>query len=90
MTFLLETALAVSQLILAFYGFWLVWRVLLPLLPGPQDAHDRIAPYTEYFIDPMVQPLAARFHVHPRVISTLLLIVLAAAQVALDRLSAAL
>lgn len=90
MVFLLKTAIAVGQVLLSFYGFWLIWRVLLPSLPGPREPQDRIAPYAEYFTDPLVKPLAQSLHAHPRLPSTLLLIVLAAGQVSLDRLSAAL
>ena len=89
MTYAVQTVIAVVQIVLGFYGFWLVWRVLLPELPGPRDAEDRIAPYAGYFVDPLVQPLARRLHHHPRLLSGLLLIAVAAGQVGLDRLSAA-
>jgi len=89
MVYMLRTVIAVVQLVLSFYGFWLVWRVLLPELPGPRNPDDRIAPFAGYFIDPLVQPLAKRSHVHPRLLSGLLLIAVAAGQVGLDRLSAA-
>ncbi len=89
MTYVLQTVIAVVQIVLSFYGFWLVWRVLLAALPGPRDSEDRIAPYAGYFVDPLVQPLARRSHVHPRLISGLLLIAVAAGLVGLDRLSAA-
>jgi hypothetical protein len=90
MTYLLQTAIAVGQIVLGFYGFWLVWRVLLPELPGPQDPEDRIAPFAGYFTDRFVRPLCRALHVHPRLLSALLLIVVAAGQVALGRLSAGL
>ncbi len=89
MVYMLRTVIAVVQLVLSFYGFWLVWRVLLPELPGPRTSEDRIAPFAGYFVDPLVQPLARRSHVHPRLLSGLLLIAVAAGQVGLDRLSAA-
>lgn len=74
MTYVVQTVIAVVQLVLSFYGFWLVWRVLLPMLPGPRDVEDRIAPYAGYFVDPLVQPLTRRSQLHPR----LLLIAVAA------------
>ncbi len=86
MTYVLQTVIVVAQLVLGFYGFWLVWRVLLPKLPGPRNPEDRIAPYAGYFVDPLVQPLARRSHVHPQLLSGLLLIAVAAGQVGLDRL----
>ena len=52
MIFLAQTAIAVVNLVAGFYGFWLVWRVLLPILPGPPDADQRLAPYAHYFTDP--------------------------------------
>jgi hypothetical protein len=88
MTFMLQTVVAVGQIMLSFYGFWLVWRVLLPELPGPSNPEQRIPPYARYFIDPFVQPLASHLHVHPRVLSGLLLILVAAGHVGLDRLAA--
>ncbi len=90
MMYLLQTVIAAGQLVLSFYGFWLVWRVLLPALPGPSKPDDRIAPYAGYFIDPLVQPIARHLHVHPRLLSGLLLVVVAGGQVGLSRLSAAL
>lgn len=90
MTYILQTFIAVGQLVLGFYGFWLVWRVILPELPGPRDPDDRIAPYAGYFVDPFVQPLARGLHVHPRVLSALFLLGVGACQVALNRLSASL
>ena len=78
MTYVVQTVIAVVQLVLSFYGFWLVWRVLLPELPGPRASKDRIAPYAGYFVDPLVQPLAKRSHLHPLLLSGLLLIAVAA------------
>ncbi len=89
MSFILAVAGATAQILLGFYGFWLVWRVLLPELPGPRNSEDRIAPFAGYFVDPLVQPLARRSHVHPRLLSGLLLIAVAAGQLGLDRLSTA-
>ncbi|MEP6527087.1 MAG: hypothetical protein ABJA86_07965 [Nocardioidaceae bacterium] len=33
-------------------------RVLLPVLPGPREPDDRIAPFAGYFTDPLTAPLA--------------------------------
>ncbi len=43
-SFFLGVVGALGQVVLSFYAFWLVWRVLLPDLPGPPDRDDRIAP----------------------------------------------
>lgn len=86
-SFLLQTLIAVINLILAFYGFWLVWQVLLPVLPGPRDRSKRIARFAGYFIDPLVKPLARILHVSPKLLCVLFLLLLAAAQVALGRIS---
>lgn len=51
---MLRTVIAVVQLVLSFYGFWLVWRVLLPELSGPRNSEDRTAPFAGYFVDPLV------------------------------------
>lgn len=88
--YLLQSAIAVGQLVLGFYGFWLVWRVLLPELPAPRAPEEHIAPFVGYFTDPFVQPLARGLHVHPRLVSALILLVVGAGQVALTRLSVSL
>ncbi len=80
-----EVTVAVVQFALSFYGFWLVWRVLLPLLPGPAAADERVAPYVGYFTDPFVTPVASALHVPARLVTLLALIVLAALSVALSR-----
>ena len=85
MRFAVEVAVAVVQLPLSFYGFWLVWRVLLPLLPGPAACEERIAPYAGYFTDPFVAPVARALHVPARLVAFLALVVLAALSVALSR-----
>lgn len=87
MTFLLHTLIALAQLVLGFYSFWLVWQVLLPVLPGPRNPAERIAPFAGYFLDPFVQPLARLLRLHARLVSTFFLLVVAAGQVALARLS---
>ena len=86
MSFFWQTIVGVAQLVVSFYGFWLVWRVLLPILPGPRDPKNRIAPYDRYFTDPFVIPLARRLRIHQRLVSTLLLLLVAATQVGLGRL----
>ncbi len=73
-----------GQLVLSFYGFWLVWRVLLPVLPGPRDPDERIAPFAGYFTDPLVAPLV-RLRAPAWVAALLLLVADAAALVALSR-----
>jgi len=73
-----------GQLALSFYGFWLVWRVLLPVLPGPREPDERIAPFAGYFTDPLTAPLI-RLRVPPWVAALLVLIADAAALVALAR-----
>jgi hypothetical protein len=86
MSFLWQTIIGVAQLVAGFYGFWLVWRVLLPILPGPRDPADRIAPFDRYFTDPFVLPLARRLRLHQRLVSAVLLLLVAATQVGLGRL----
>ncbi len=73
-----------GQLLLNFYGFWLVWRVLLPVLPGPREPDERIAPFAGYFTDPLVAPLV-RLRVPAGAAALLLLLADAAALVALSR-----
>jgi len=87
MSFLWDTVIGVAQLVAGFYGFWLVWRVLLPILPGPRDPKDRIAPFNRYFTDPFVLPLARLLRIHQRLVSAVLLFLVAAAQVGLGRLA---
>jgi hypothetical protein len=85
-SFLLAVATALGQFVLSFYGFWLVWRVLLPDLPGPPEREKRIAPFAGYFTDPFVQPVARALHVPPRLVALLALVVVAIASVTLARL----
>jgi hypothetical protein len=84
--YVLEWAVTVVQYALSFYGFWLVWRVLLPDLPGPRDPSDRVAPYVWYFTDPFVVPVAKALHVPARLVALVALVVVAAVSVALGRL----
>lgn len=73
-----------GQLVLSFYGFWLVWRVLPPVLPGPREPDERIAPFAGYFTDPHTAPLLRlRLRLPPWVAALLLLTADAAALVAL-------
>jgi hypothetical protein len=85
--FAVDLAIQLAQLLLSFYGFWLVWQVLLPVLPGPRQATDRIAPFAGYFIDPLRAPLTTRLRLPPWIASLILLITDAAALVALTHLT---
>jgi hypothetical protein len=85
-TYILDWAVTVVQYGLSFYGFWLVWRVLLPDLPGPPERDDRIAPYAGYFTDPFVLPVAKVLHAPARLIALVALVVVAGVSVALGRL----
>lgn len=88
MKYTIETVAAIIEFALSFYGFWLVWRVLLPNLPGPADAQDRVAPYVGYFTDPFVLPVARVLRVPARLAALVALAVVAALSVALGRLAA--
>ncbi len=79
MAFALSVARAVTQIVLGFYGFWLVWRFLLPYLPGPENGRDRVAPFVGYFTDPFVNPVAERLHVPARLVAGLWVVAVAAA-----------
>lgn len=85
-SFFLNVIGALGQVVLSFYAFWLVWRVLLPALPGPPERDDRIAPYAGYFTDPFVLPPARALHLPPRLIALLALALVAIGTVALSRL----
>lgn len=85
MKFAAEVAVAVVQFALSFYGFWLVWRALLPVLPGPTASDKRIAPYAAYFTDPFVVPVASALQIPTRLVALLALIAVAALSVALER-----
>lgn len=84
--YMIEVAVVVIQFGLSFYAFWLIWRVLLPDLPGPRDSQDRIAPFAGYFTDPFVAPVATALHVPPRLVAFFALLVVAAISVALNPL----
>ena len=87
MTFIIETAIAAVRILVAFYGFWLAWRALLPALPGPSEPTERIAPYARYFTDPWVAPLARVLRAPVWVVSAGMLIGVAALEVGLGRLA---
>lgn len=86
MKYVIEVAVVVIQFGLSFYAFWLIWRVLLPDLPGPRDPQDRIAPFAGYFTDPFVVPAAKVLHVPPRLVAFFALLVVAAISVVLESL----
>jgi hypothetical protein len=86
-SFLVAVAGAVAQLMLGFYGFWLVWRVLLPYLPGPPQAEDRVAPFVGYFTDPFINPVAERLHLPARLVAAFDLVVVASASVIVRRVT---
>ncbi len=86
LTFLLQVGIALAQIVLGFYGFWLAWRVLLPLLPGPREPSERIAPFAGYFTDPLIRPLAKGMRLHPNLASALLLVAVAASQAGIAQL----
>ncbi len=85
--FAIDPAIQVAQLLLSYYGFWLAWQVLLPVLPGPRRASDRIAPvlpgprrasdriapFAGYFTDPFRAPLTSGLRLPPWIASLVLL-----------------
>lgn len=83
MSFAVEVAVMLGQIVLGFYGFWLVWRVMLPWLPGPDDADDRIAVYAYYFTNPILEPVARVTRMPVRGVAVVALVGLAAGLVAL-------
>lgn len=82
-----DVGVVLAQFVLSFYAFWLVWRVLLPLLPGPADPNDRAAPFVGYFTDPVVNPLARTLRLPPRAVAATLLVAIAVLSVVLSRTS---
>lgn len=83
MGFAIDVLVTLGRIVLGFYGFWLVWRVALPWLPGPTDAKDRIAPYACYFTDPFLRPVARWTRLPTRVLAVFALVGVAAALAAL-------
>jgi hypothetical protein len=69
------------QLVLGFYGFWLVCRVLLPVLPGAGNPDQDISPFAGPLTDPLVVPLVRLLRL-PRWPAVLLLLVADAAALA--------
>jgi uncharacterized protein YggT (Ycf19 family) len=57
-TVILQFGVTLARFTLGFYSFWFIWRVLLPILPGPVKREERIAPFALYFSDPFVKPLS--------------------------------
>ena len=86
MSYLLQMAITLVQTVLSFYEFWLVWRVLLPWLPGPEEVRKRIAPYACFFTDPFVAPVAKGLRLRVQFAAFLALLLLVALQVGLGRL----
>jgi hypothetical protein len=86
-SFVIAVAGAVAQVMLGFYGFWLAWRVLLPYLPGPPHADDRVAPFVGYFTDPFINPVAERLHLPARLVAALAVVVVASASVIVRRVT---
>lgn len=82
-----DVGVVLAQFVLSFYAFWLVWRVLLPLLPGPADPNDRVAPFVGYFTDPVVNPLARTLRLPPRAVAAALLVAVAVLSVVLSSTS---
>lgn len=81
--FTFEVVVTLARIVLGFYGFWLVWRVALPWLPGPEDAKDRIAPFACYFTDPILEPVARVIRLPVRGVATVALVGVAVALAAL-------
>jgi len=81
--FAIAVVVTLLRIVLGFYGFWLVWRVALPWLPGPADAEDRIAPFACYFTDPFLRPVARWTRLPPRALAAVALVGVAAVLVAL-------
>jgi uncharacterized protein YggT (Ycf19 family) len=80
-----DVGAVLARFLLSFYAFWLVWRVLLPLLPGPADPQERIAPFVGYFTDPLVNPVARALRLPTRAVAFALLVLVAALSVGLSR-----
>ncbi len=73
------------QLVLGFYGFWLVWRVLLPVLPSAGNPDQDISPFARPLTDPLVVPLARLLRLPRWPTALLLLLADAGALAALGR-----
>lgn len=88
MGLIIDTVIALAQIVLGFYGFWFVWRTLLPVLPGPPDAEERVARFAGYFTDPLVLPVARWLGLPERMVVVVWLVLVALGQVELGRLAA--
>jgi uncharacterized protein YggT (Ycf19 family) len=77
---------ALVQAMLSFYSFWLVWRLLLPWLPGPEHMRERIAPYAYFFTDPFIRPVTKGLRLHSSIVTFFALTLIAALQVSLGNL----
>ena len=86
MSYLLQMVITLVQTVLSFYAFWLVWRVLLPWLPGPEEVRERIAPYACFFTDPFVMPVARGLRLRVEFVAFLALLFLVVLQVGLEKL----
>jgi len=87
-TFIAQTAITIVSVATGFYGFWLVWRVLMPLLPGPRDLEHGFSPFGKRFTDPLISPIARVSHLPERLIAGFWLILVAALITALNGLGA--
>lgn len=86
MTALIGVGVALGKLVLGFYGFWLVWRVLLRWLPGPVPRDERIAPFALWFTAPFVDRPAHWLRVPEWAVAAGALVVVAAGLTALGRI----
>lgn len=77
----------VLQIILGFYGFWFVWRVLLPVLPGSENQDERIAPFARDFTDPVVNRLNQTFRINKWLAALVGLLLVSAASVGVSYLA---
>lgn len=74
------------QLVLGFYGFWLVWRVLLPVLPSGHNPDLDISPFAVALTDPLVIPVVRLLRVPPWLATVMLLVTDAAGLAVLGRI----
>lgn len=81
-----QVVVTILQLILGFYGFWFTWRVLLPVLPAPENPPERIAPFALYYTDPFVNRLVSYLPLNAWFASVLGLLIVALLNVALVNL----
>lgn len=84
--FAVAVLVSLGQLVLGFYGFWLVWRVLLPVLPTARHPDQHISPFAAPLTDPLAVPLGRLLRLPPWVAVLLLLVADAAALAVLGRI----